>query len=249
MDRLAIFGVLVALVAIVGGYVIEGGAASALFHLPALFIVFGGTFGAVMLQSPHHTFVAGMSKFKYIWRPNTLSYQDYQAKILHWADVSRQKGFLPLEQYAASEQNPFVKKGLTMLIDGVDFDVIQDALELEVEIGNQRENEAAGVWDSLGGYSPTIGIIGAVLGLIQAMGNIDDPNSLGAGIATAFVATIYGVGAANLFFIPIGEKLKAMAEEKVRFQHMIIQGLHSVSIGENPVNIERKLNAFTLISR
>lgn len=247
MDRIAILGVLVALIAIVGGYIIEGGVASALFHLPAFFIVFGGTFGAVMLQSPSHIFIAGMKKFKFIWRPQTVSYQEYQAKILHWADVSRQKGFLPLEQQAAIEPDPFVKKGLTMLIDGIDIEVITDALQLEIELGYQRDIDAANIWDSLGGYSPTIGIIGAVLGLIQAMGSIDNPNSLGAGIATAFVATIYGVGSANLFFIPCGEKLKTLAEEKARFQHMIVQGLTSVATGENPMNIERKLNAFTTI--
>lgn len=249
MDKLAVTGVIIAIVAIVGGYAVEGGALSALFHLPAFLIVFGGTFGAVMLQTPHRIFVDGLAMFKQIWSSNTPDFEHYQAKICKWSEVARQQGFLALEKHIHVEPDPFVKKALTMLVDGVDSEVVRGSLQLEIELEMERKYKSANIYEAFGGYSPTIGIIGAVLGLIQAMANIDDPNALGMGIATAFVATIYGVGSANLLFIPFGQKLKAQIDQEVLFKEMVVHGTLAAGAGENPQNIAKRLNAFTLYGK
>lgn len=244
MDKLAIAGLFIAISAIFGGYAVEGGGVSALFQLPAFIIVFGGTFGAVMLQTPKSDFIHGITLFPLIWKSPKYDFNLYKLKLCKWADVARQKGFLALEEQVHIESDPFVKKSLMMLIDGVDKEVLRDSLELEAQLESEHKNKAANVYESLGGYSPTIGIIGAVLGLIQAMTNIDDPLVLGQGIATAFVATIYGVASANLLFIPFGEKLKGHIDEELLYREMIILGIMSAANGEHPQNISRKLDAY-----
>ncbi|WP_341205672.1 flagellar motor protein [uncultured Psychrosphaera sp.] len=244
MDKLAFTGLVIAIAAVFGGYAVEGGGISALFQLPAFIIVFGGTFGAVMLQTPKADFIHSITLFPLIWKSPTYDFNLYKLKLCKWADIARQKGFLALEHQVHTETDPFVKKALMMLIDGVDKDVLRESLELEAQLESEHKNRAANVYESLGGYSPTIGIIGAVLGLIQAMANINDPLVLGQGIATAFVATIYGVASANLLFIPFGEKLKTQIDEELLYREMIILGLLSTANGENPQNISRKLDAY-----
>ncbi|NVK25998.1 MAG: flagellar motor protein [Gammaproteobacteria bacterium] len=244
MDKLAFAGVVVALVAIFGGYALEGGGISALFNLPALIIVFGGSIGAVMLQTPKQDFINGVKLFPKIWSDPHSDVEEYQEKIKKWAETSRQKGFLSLEPHAALEDDPFVKKALMMLIDGAEDDVLKESLILEIELDSEKKLRAANIYEALGGYSPTIGILGAVLGLIQAMTNINDPALLGQGIATAFVATIYGVAAANLLFIPFGEKLKAQIDIEILFREMIVNGVLSTSNGDNPQMIAKKLSAY-----
>lgn len=248
MDRLAMAGVIVALVAIVGGYAIEGGGISALFHFPAFVIVIGGSFGAVMLQTPSTYFVSGLKMFGQVWNKPKLDFYQTQKMISRWSDVARQKGFLALEDELNTVEDPFIRKGLTYLIDGVDTDVIRHSLELDIELESDRQYRAARIYDALGGYSPTIGIIGAVLGLIQAMANIDDPSALGHGIATAFVATIYGVGGANLLFIPIAQKLQSQIDNEVLLKEMVVEGILFAANGENPQSIERRLEAYTRAS-
>ena len=241
-------GVLVALVAIVGGYAIEGGGISALFHFPAFIIVMGGTFGAVMLQTPSASFISGLKMFGQVWNKPAIDFVGTQRMISRWSDVARQKGFLALEDEINTLHDPFIRKGLTYLVDGVDVDVIKHSLELDIELEADRKLKAARIYDALGGYSPTIGIIGAVLGLIQAMGNIDDPSALGHGIATAFVATIYGVGCANLLFIPIAQKLQSQIDNEVLLKEMVVEGILFAANGENPQSIERRLEAYTRAS-
>jgi chemotaxis protein MotA len=207
MDKLAFTGLVIAIAAVFGGYAVEGGGISALFQLPAFIIVFGGTFGAVMLQTPKSDFIHSITLFPLIWKSPTYDFNLYKLKLCKWADIARQKGFLALEHQVHTETDPFVKKALMMLIDGVDKDVLRESLELEAQLESEHKNRAANVYESLGGYSPTIGIIGAVLGLIQAMANINDPLVLGQGIATAFVATIYGVASAFIIY-PFWRKAK-----------------------------------------
>lgn len=249
MDRLAVTGILLALVAIVGGFAIEGGGISALFHLPAFLIVIGGSLGAVMLQSPSHQFWHGLKLFPSAWQNQPLYLNEYKENLVAWAEISRQQGFLALEQYAMAESNEFLKKGLMLLVDGADADTLRESLELEIELSSEQELKAIETYDALGGYSPTIGIVGAVLGLIQAMTQINDPEALGAGIATAFVATIYGVGAANLLFIPIAQKLKARTENIVLQREMMLTGLIAISRGENPRFISNRLDAYVSITK
>ena len=245
MDRLSIGGLILALVAVVGGYAIEGGGISALFHFPAFVIVIGGSFGAVMLQTPTPYFLHGLKMFKQVWRSQPIDFLATQKKIAFWSDTVRQKGFLALEDEIAEQDDEFTQKALGLLVDGVESDVMREALILDIELESERLHKSARIYDALGGYSPTIGIIGAVLGLIQAMANIDDPSALGHGIATAFVATIYGVGGANLFFIPVAQKLQSQIENQVLFREMVVEGIMCAANGENPANIQRKLASYS----
>mgnify|MGYP005990727153 CR=1 FL=1 len=244
MDKLALAGVVLAIAAIMGGYAIEGGGVSTLFNLSAFLIVFGGSLGAVMIQTPNKDFVYGIKLFPQIWQSPKFNLDEYQLKIFKWTEIARQKGFLALEPHMASEEDEFVRKSLMMLIDGADNEVLKDALVLEIELDSEKKLRAANVYESLGGYSPTIGILGAVLGLIQAMTNISDAAMLGQGIATAFVATIYGVAAANLLFIPFGEKLKANIDNEILFREMIVNGVLCISNGDNSQLIAKKLSAY-----
>ena len=244
MDKLAITGLFVAIAAILGGFALDGGGISMLFDLSAFIIVIGGSFGAVMLQTPKHDFHSGISLFPNIWRSKQYDLENYRNKIILWAEISRQKGFLPLESHMAQEGDPYVKKALMMLIDGADEEVLKESLVLEIELNSEKKLRAANIYEALGGYSPTIGILGAVLGLIQAMSNINDPLLLGQGVATAFVATIYGVAAANFLFIPFGEKLKAQINNEILFREMVLNGILATSNGDSPQQISKKLSAY-----
>ncbi|MEO3678920.1 flagellar motor protein [Rheinheimera fenheensis] len=244
MDKLAISGFVLALLAVAGGFVIEGGSLSTLIHFPAFLIVFGGTLGAVMLQTPLNQFVLGLKMLPWVFRPSTLPLHHTAERIVHWGSAARGSGFLALENDALAEQDPFLHRGLNLLVDGVEPQVLQDTLDAELTLERERLLRGARIFDAMGGYSPTIGIVGAVLGLIQAMANISEPQLLGMGIATAFVATIYGVGFANLIYIPVGNKLKSLVQQRTLYHELIVEGLVSIAHGENPRNIERKLAAY-----
>ncbi|WP_199611237.1 flagellar motor protein [Flocculibacter collagenilyticus] len=244
MDKLSIAGLLLAILAVIGGFVIEGGALITLFHFPAFLIVFGGTIGAVMLQSPASQFQRGLLMSKWVFATPVYDVDEGIERISHWANEARQNGFLALENEAIAESDTFINKGLNLLVDGAESEVIRDALDIELTLEREHLLKSARIFDSMGGYSPTIGIIGAVLGLIQAMANIKDPTSLGNGIATAFVATIYGVGFANLLFIPVAEKLKAVVYQQMLYKEMLIEGILSIANGENPRSIELKLSSY-----
>jgi chemotaxis protein MotA len=244
MDKLAISGFLLAVLAVAGGFVIEGGSLATLLHFPAFLIVVGGTIGAVMLQTPLAQFTLGLKMLPWVIRPDQLPLQHTAERIVHWGSAARGSGFLALENDALAEQDPFLHRGLNLLVDGMEPKLIQDTLDAELTLERERLLRGARIFDAMGGYSPTIGIIGAVLGLIQAMSNISEPALLGLGIATAFVATIYGVGFANLVFIPIGNKLKSLVHQRTLYHELIVEGLVSIAHGENPRNIERKLAAY-----
>ena len=244
MDKLAISGFLLAVVAVAGGFVMEGGALSTLLHFPAFLIVVGGTVGAVMLQTPFNQFRLGLSMLPWVIRPAQLPLEHTAERIVQWGTAARGSGFLALENDALAEHDAFLHRGLNLLVDGVEPAVLQDTLDAELTLERERLLRGARIFDAMGGYSPTIGIVGAVLGLIQAMSNISEPELLGLGIATAFVATIYGVGFANLVFIPVGNKLKSLVQQRTLYHELIVEGLVSIAHGENPRNIERKLAAY-----
>ena len=166
------------------------------------------------------------------------------AKLVSWSNIARKEGLLGLENIEEAEQDPFTRKGLQLLVDGSEPENIRNILEVEITTKEHYDIQAARIFESMGGYSPTIGIIGAVMGLIQVMGNLSDPSKLGSGIAVAFVATIYGVGAANLLFIPIANKLKNIVHTQSQFREMVVEGMVSIAEGENPRNIETKLFGF-----
>ncbi len=246
MDILTLTGILLALFAILGGNVLEGGHMSSLIQLTAFVIVAGGTLGAVMVQTPIRTFVRAMRISSWVIFPVKLQPEEAAEKIVNWSNIARREGLLGLEAIAEEEPDEFARKGLQLLVDGSEPEVIRSILEVEIDSKEHQDTQAAKVYDGLGGYSPTIGIIGAVMGLIHVMNNLADPSKLGGGIATAFVATIYGVGFANLLFLPMANKLKSQVHAQSQFREMIVEGVISIAEGENPRNIETKLQGYYL---
>jgi len=244
MDMLSMVGIMLALVAILGGNILEGGHTSSLVQLTAFVIVAGGTLGAVMVQTPIRTFVRAMGMASWVFVPVKLQPQEAAEKIVNWSNIARREGLLGLEVIAEEEADQFARKGLQLLVDGSEPEVIRAILEVEIDNKEHQDIQAAKVFDGMGGYSPTIGIIGAVMGLIHVMNNLADPSKLGGGIATAFVATIYGVGFANLLFLPMANKLKSQVHSQTQFREMVVEGVISIAEGENPRNIETKLQGY-----
>jgi chemotaxis protein MotA len=165
-------------------------------------------------------------------------------QILHWSEISRKEGLLALESYAQIAKDPLAKKGLQLLADGTQPDKLREAMEVECFSLESYQRQSARIWEAAGGYAPTIGILGAVLGLIHVMENLSDPDRLGSGIAVAFVATVYGVGLANLIFLPIANKLKSIIAQHVVMREMLIDGLVAIANGENPRIIENRLSGY-----
>ena len=246
MDRLSITGLVVAVLAIYLGFILDGGSITALFELPAFIIVVGGTLGAVMLQSSSAQFFHALSLLKWVFTPPRYDVEKGIEQIVSWAVKSRESGFLSLENDALDEEDSYTQKGLNLLVDGVEIENLQVSLELDLEVCRENNLRSAHVFESMGGYSPTIGILGAVLGLIHAMNNLTEPALLGQGIATAFIATIYGVGFANLLYLPVANKIKETIHQQTMYREMISEGLVSIAHGENPHAIENKLSAFRL---
>ncbi len=243
-DFLTLLGLIIGVTAILMGQYLEGGKLSTLVNGPAALIVVGGTFGAVMLQSPGNVFLRAIKMLWWIFSPPKIESEEVIQKIISWSNIARREGLLGLENLEDAETDPFSKKGLQLLIDGSEPEAIRKIMEVDIHTREHYDIQAARIYESMGGYSPTIGIIGAVLGLIQVMGNLTDPSKLGSGIAVAFVATIYGVALANLVLLPIANKLKSIVHTSSHFNEMIVEGLVSIAEGENPRNIETKLLGF-----
>ncbi|MBU1689471.1 MAG: flagellar motor protein [Gammaproteobacteria bacterium] len=246
MDLVSIFGILLALTAIIGGQILEGGHISSLLQLTAFIIVLGGTTGAIMLQSSPKIFFEGMRLAKWIIWPPKANQQLLIEQVLTWSNLARKGGLLALESQLDLLEGAFTKKGLQMLVDGAEPEKIRVALEVEISTYEKHHLDASRVWQAAGGYAPTVGILGAVLGLIHVMENLSDPSKLGSGIAVAFVATVYGVGSANLFFLPMSGKLKYLIEQEVVMREMLLEGLVSIANGENPRVIESKLQGYII---
>ncbi|MDD3652462.1 flagellar motor protein [Immundisolibacter sp.] len=244
MDILSFAGIVVSFIAILGGNALEGGHIGSLLQLTALLIVAGGTIGAVLVQTPLPTFLRAMKMVGWVFMPPRLDFKAAIERMVEWGNVARREGLLGLEPMSESESDPFVKKGLQLLVDGSEPDTIRGVLEVELSAAEHQETAAAKVFEGMGGYAPTIGILGAVMGLIHVMENLSDPSKLGGGIAVAFVATIYGVGMANLFFLPVANKLKGLVHHRSQFKELTIEGLAAIAAGENPRNIEMKLHGY-----
>ncbi|MDH5229326.1 MAG: flagellar motor protein [Gammaproteobacteria bacterium] len=245
MDALSLLGAAIAILAILFGQILEGGQVASLLNLPALVIVFGGSFGAVVLQTPAAVLKRGLRLFHWIFIPPSLNFSQALKRIMYWASVARRDGVLGIEQIIGHEHEAIVRKGLQLLVDGKEPHYIRNAMEMEIYAAERYDMAAARMYESMGGYAPTLGIIGAVMGLILVMENLSDPERLGAGIATAFVATIYGIGLANLFLLPIANKLKTLIEHQATLREMYMEGIVGISEGDNPRNIELKLRGLT----
>jgi chemotaxis protein MotA len=244
MDILSIIGILLSVSALLLGNFLDGGILGSLVNGPAFIIVFGGTIGATLLQFPPAIFLRSLEMALWVFKPEKLNLELQITQIVNWSLQTRRKGLLGLENLAAREKDPFIQKGLQLLVDGKEPDVIADTLELDINIKENKDYQAARLFEAMGGYAPTIGILGAVMGLIHVMENLSDPKLLGKGIATAFVATIYGVASANLFFLPIANKLKAHIFAANQAKEMVVLGITSIARNENPKNIELKLNSY-----
>lgn len=246
MDKISLAGLAIGLIAIVGGQILEGGHVSSLVQPTALMIVLGGTLGAVLLQSPYPVFRRGMQMVKWVWVPPLIEHKKVLDQVLAWSQIARREGLLQLENQIARVKDPFAQKGLQLLVDGADPEHIRELLEVDINTFEDEWRQSAKIWDSAGGYSPTIGILGAVMGLIHVMENLSDPTKLGSGIAVAFVATIYGVGLANLVYLPIAGKLKYYVSRMVASKEMMIDGLVGIAVGDNPRIIESRLKGYML---
>jgi len=243
MDKSSFAGILIASGAIYLGLTLEGGKLGQILQPTAALIVFGGTLGAVMLQFPLRVVIAAFLRLGHVFFDQSKDPQLLIAEIVEYAQKARKDGIVSLDAVLEQVEDPFLKKSLMLAVDGTEPQEIRKMMEQELD--NQAEHEAhiPEVFESAGGFSPTIGIIGAVLGLIQVMQHLDDTSEVGRGIAVAFVATIYGVGA-NLFFLPVSGKIRLRVRQEQIRREMMLEGVISILEGMNPRMIEAKLLAF-----
>jgi chemotaxis protein MotA len=235
---------IVAVGAIVFGLILEGGNIKDIAQVTGALIVLGGTLGAVMVTTPTAILIGAMKSFKYVFFQPQLAERKRIEEILAFATRARRNGIVSLEPDIERLDDPFLRKALSLGVDGTDVQELQQMMNLEMDAEERRGRAEARVYEAAGGYSPTIGIIGAVLGLIQVMKHLDQIELVGHGIAVAFVATVYGVAAANLFFLPAGAKLKARVEASTRMKELMLDGVISIVQGLHPKVIERKLEAY-----
>ena len=244
MDILSIVGIVLAFVSIIGGSILKGSGVKALLGAAAFVIVVIGTFAAIFVQTPLGTFLRAMKIIGWVFKPPSMNPGATIEKIVEWSNTARKQGLLGLESAVEAEKDEFMKKGLQALVDGGEPEAIRNLLEIELEVREHADTAAAKVFEGMGIYSPTLGIIGAVMGLMSVMQNLADPSKLGQGIASAFTATIYGVALANLFFLPLSAKLKVAIRSQTQVREMIIEGMISIAQGENPRSIESKLQGY-----
>ena len=230
--------------AIFGGAAIEGVHIKALIQPTAALIVLGGTFGAAFVSFPLPAIITAFKDIKIAFLPNKVDHEGVVKDIINYATKARRNGLISLEQEAQAVKDPFVKKGISLVVDGIDPQKLRETLEADIMSYEDHSKHSIEFYEAAGGYAPTIGIIGAVLGLIHVMSNLSDSSKLGGGIAVAFVATIYGLMIANIICLPIGTKLKIRMKEEMLRRVMILEGLIAIQNGENPHFIEQKLRAF-----
>lgn len=244
MDILSIVGLVLALNAILVGAVLKGAGIMALVSAAAFMIVVVGTLAAICIQTPLPVMRRALKIFPWVIRPPTRDGKKLITKIVEWSNTARKQGLLGLEPTIAKEDDEFVKKALQLVVDGSEPESISSVMYVELNMREHADNSAAKVFEGMGIYSPTLGIIGAVLGLMAVLQNLADPSKLGHGIAAAFTATVYGIGLANLLFLPVAAKLKAIIQRQTQFREMVIDGMLCIAQGENPRSIEAKLQGY-----
>lgn len=246
MDWGSVAGIAIALAAVLFGQVIDGGHLSSLFQPSAFVIVFMGTVGAVLLQTGLPVFFRGVVLLGSVFRTPPDTYDLMVRNIGLWSFTARREGVLSLERFMDRTDDPFAAKCLRLIVDGVDAGKLRGVLDIEIGTYEMEQKRAIKVWDAAGGYAPTVGILGAVLGLIHVMENLSEPAMLGSGIAIAFVATIYGVGLANLLFLPVSNKLKSRLALDIARLEMLTDAACGIASGDNPRVIQERMAAYRL---
>jgi chemotaxis protein MotA len=243
-DLASFAGITVAVLAIVGGLVLEKGSIKDIAQITSALIVCGGTAGAVLMTSPMKTVRSALQHFKSVFFDLQVDPVTQINEIVTYAAKARKQGIISLEVEADAIADPFLHKAIGLAVDGADIDELKTMMELEISQHEQHAEEAAKVFESGGGYSPTIGIIGAVLGLIQVMKNLENISEVGHGIAVAFVATVYGVALANLILLPAAGKIRARAAEQTKLRELCLEGIVGIVEGSNPKLIRAKLEGY-----
>ena len=246
MDIFAAVGTIGGIAFILWAQALEGGNVSQLIQVTAAMIVFGGTLGAVVASFPVEDLKNSISMLKDVWFPPKVDFVALIAEIVGYAQKARKEGVIILEKEAKNASDFLLTMGLEAVADGADPSLVQGMMENQITQLEEKVEKGSKVWESAGGYSPTLGIIGAVMGLIQVMQNLSDPSKLGAGIAVAFVATIYGLFVANLIFIPLSSRIKFNYKKVFLAKEIMLEGILAIQAGESPALIERKLNSFML---
>jgi chemotaxis protein MotA len=249
MDIASIGGILVAVLGILAGMMIEGGSIMEIVKPTAALIVCGGTAGACMLQFPLNIFLAACKDIVKVFLHKGADGEAILQQIVGFANIARKSGIVSLDAELRKIDDPFLKQALMLAVDGTESSEVRKIMQLELDNKSEIEEKIPAVFEAAGGYSPTVGIIGAVLGLIQVMKNLSDIDEVGRGIATAFVATIYGVAVANLICLPAAGKLKFRHREQVMIKEMMLEGVISILEGMNPRMIETKLRTFLFDSK
>ncbi|OGQ87878.1 MAG: flagellar motor protein MotA [Deltaproteobacteria bacterium RIFOXYD12_FULL_56_24] len=248
MDIATLIGLIMGFGAVIGGQLLEGGQLAALLQPTAAVIVLGGTLGATFVSFPLKDLLRAFHNAATAFFPQEENPEDLIGKLVGFARIARNNGLITLEEDAQQVKDRFLGQGLEMVVDGLEPEEVMSVLQIELTNFEERHKVSAEVFEAAGGFAPTIGIIGAVLGLIHVMNNLSDTSKLGAGIAVAFVATIYGLMVANIVCIPISTKLKKRLKEQILQREIVIEGLLSIQKGENPRMIEKRLRGFTLTS-
>jgi chemotaxis protein MotA len=244
MDLASVIGSILGITAVVGGQLIEGGKLSQILQGTAALIVFGGTFGAMLVSFPTTDIKKAFSMIPSIFQSVNLDVRPVIDEIIRIATIARKEGVLAVEGQRESIQDPMFKKAIKYVIDGFEPNTVKEIIDTEIYLAFEEEENAGKVFEGAGGYSPTIGIIGAVLGLIHVMAMLNDPSKIGEGIAVAFVATVYGVGLANLILIPWGTKIKRKAHQRMMAKEVVKLGVVGIQEGLNPHFLQEKLEVF-----
>jgi chemotaxis protein MotA len=244
MDFTTILGLIAGLAALIGGYLWDGGRFLALVVPSAMLIVFGGTIGAVIVSFPFSRLKETGKALRLAFREPPKNLAQTIDEIVEMATVARREGVLALEQRAVEHPNSFLRDGLMMVVDGTDPELTRQILELEIDAVEHAQEGYAKMFEAAGGFAPTMGIIGTVMGLIHVLGNLADPGNLGPAIAVAFTATLYGVASANLFYLPTANKIKQRSKEQISHMELMLEGILALQAGENPQLIRKKLTSF-----
>jgi chemotaxis protein MotA len=244
VDKSSLGGIILAFGGIIGGLLLEGGSLRQVLQPTAAMIVVGGTIGAVMLQFPLPVVMLAVRRLTSVFFDSAQKPEQMIRRLVEYAQKARREGIVSLDAELAQIQDPFLKKSLMLAVDGTEPQELRSIMELELDNQAEYEEQVPQVFESAGGFAPTIGIIGAVLGLIQVMQHLDKIDEVGKGIAVAFVATIYGVGSANLLYLPVAGKMKLRIREEQILREMTLEGVVSVLEGMNPRILEVKLLGF-----